>query len=283
MNDFVFTGRGIFGNRRHAPYDVLAYLEPGLMLDIGASNGNYSKHMLNKSPQSRVMAFEPFPGNLPILRQNLADEPRVRIVEKAVSDDKGEMPFFTSSKVTSGGGKWEEGYSSLGYIVRGGVYDQTRTIMVQTISVDEAIDNQRVRFMKVDVQGGEIAVLRSASRAFSEQRIDIIHLEFSGERDVFDFVRSHGFVIFDSQYILLPLREPADLSNWDIVEPVKLSTGQIAHRAWPSAMPTIPDRFLDFLQTERKKIGNAFTDLVCVSSSALPQFLNAAMRASRGT
>lgn len=249
------------------------------MLDIGASNGNYTKHMLAKSPQSRVMAFEPFPGNLPILHKTLDGVAQAEIIEKAVSDDQTEMPFFVSSKVTSGSGDWGTGYSSLGHIVRDAKSDASRTVNVSTISVDEAIDGERVRFMKVDVQGGEMSVLRSAKSALEEQRIDIMHLEYSGEKDVLEAVFSYGYVVFDSQYILLPLNEKADLSNWEVVEPVKLSTGHLARRAWPLAMPTSSERYIEFLTAERGKIGNAFTDLVCVSRGALAGFLAAAMAA----
>lgn len=281
MSDAIFSGRGIFGNRKHAPYDVLAYLEPGLMLDIGASNGYISKLMLKKSPKSTVIAFEPFPGNIPLLRKNAGADERIQIIEKAVSDDERAVPFHVASTVTTPTLNWDVGYSSLGYIITDKSPARSGTVIsVPTVRVDDAIGSEHVRFMKVDVQGGENSVLRSARRALSEQRIDVMHIEFSGERDVFDILQGHGLMIFDSGYTLIPCRTDPDLSSWDITGDIRLSTGRAAYRSWPSSMPTTSAGYLDFLEQETKAIGTVSTDLLCVSPNAWPAFLSAAVNAS---
>lgn len=103
---FLFSGRGLFAGRRHAAYDLLAYLEPGLLLDIGASNGAFTKLMLAKSPQSEVLAFEPFPGNITLLRENVGHDPRVTIFERAVTHKAEPVDFEVASTVatsTTGG------------------------------------------------------------------------------------------------------------------------------------------------------------------------------------
>jgi precorrin-6B methylase 2 len=57
----INSGQSLFGERSTSVYDVLAHLEPGLMLDVGAASGGTTALMLRRSPQSRVIAFEPFP------------------------------------------------------------------------------------------------------------------------------------------------------------------------------------------------------------------------------
>lgn len=269
------SGRYFFESEDH--YDVLSYLQSGLMLDVGASNGAATALMLKKSPASRVIAFEPFAGNLPVIRERLGADKRVQIIEKAVSDVVSEQSFFVSSTVKGGSNHFPKGYSSHGKLVPNDSTDPARTFRVSTVPIDEVVRDRTVRFLKIDVQGGELGVLRSAKKSIDAGRIDVLQVEFSGEEDVYSFLMDAALTVFDTRYVLVPDSTTPDISAWDILREFPLSTGRNTFRAWPKTMPTTASAYMDFIKDEQKKIGNIFTDLLCVSSTALPAFMSAAV------
>jgi len=57
------------------------------MLDVGAAAGSTTRQMLQNSPQSRVIAFEPFPGNFPHFERTIGGDPRVTFVKAAVGPE----------------------------------------------------------------------------------------------------------------------------------------------------------------------------------------------------
>ncbi len=71
------------------PYEILAQFEPGLFLDVGAAAGFATRLMLLANPGGEVIAFEPFAGNIPHLKDILQDLPNWKLVPKAVADFSG--------------------------------------------------------------------------------------------------------------------------------------------------------------------------------------------------
>ena len=68
---FVNSGR-TSGVLWQFPVALLSRFEPGLFVNVGAAVGRMTKLMLKANPASRVIAYEPFAGNLTYLQQ-LAD------------------------------------------------------------------------------------------------------------------------------------------------------------------------------------------------------------------
>jgi len=142
------------------------------------------------------------------------------------------------------------------------------------------IGDEHVHFMKVDVQGGELGVLKSAERAIAEGRISFMFIEFAGEKDVLNHLLERRMRIFDSEYLVIPRKTPADLSNWDIFRDLTLSSGANAHRAWPCAISYVPDAYCQFFIDEKKKLGLVWTDIVAVAPHFVDQFTKAASAAA---
>jgi hypothetical protein len=68
------------------PAELIASLESGLMVDIGAATGETTLTARKANPASRVAAYEPFPGNLPYLERAVKDDSMVIVRPVAVSD-----------------------------------------------------------------------------------------------------------------------------------------------------------------------------------------------------
>lgn len=120
---------------------------PGITLDIGANVGNHSVFFAQHMGAERVIPVEPFPPTVQQLLVNLAlnHSPRfdLRLVGKALGDGTSKMRFVPPSPFNSGMAKL--------------VADPNGDI--ETIIGDKAFAGERIGFIKVDVEGMEVAVL----------------------------------------------------------------------------------------------------------------------------
>jgi FkbM family methyltransferase len=81
-----------------------------VVVDIGANIGFLTVlAALLVGPTGRVVAFEPDPGNVERLRANLALNEclNVTIIEKAVTNQVGEVEFFLNSDTSDGNALWD--------------------------------------------------------------------------------------------------------------------------------------------------------------------------------
>lgn len=125
-----------------------------VVVDIGANIGCFS--LLAAQKASRVLAYEPFPDNLEILRENvgLNDANNVEVFPVAVSGKIGESILFIPDNDSF------VGRISL-HPGRG-----TRTIECSCITLDQVVmDNQldNIDLLKIDCQGAEYEILYGAS------------------------------------------------------------------------------------------------------------------------
>ena len=119
----------------------------GVAVDVGAWFGPWT-HWLSRRVD-HVHAFEPNPDVAAVLRSTVRSN--VTVHEVAVSDASGPAPLSLS-----GHGLGSEGRSSLQALP-----DATRQVAVPRATLD-SLDLDRVRFVKVDVEGHELRVLRGA-------------------------------------------------------------------------------------------------------------------------
>ncbi|MEI9992978.1 MAG: FkbM family methyltransferase [Rhizomicrobium sp.] len=279
--DRINDGRR-FGRHGDAAYDLLRRLEPGLCLDVGAAIGRATRRILNANPASRVIAFEPFAGNHPHFANNVGDDPRVALRRVAVADRRGTEHFFVPKIMTEDGAGWAKallGYSSMGHLST----DRSRAnATVDVVRLDDEV-NERVRLLKIDVQGGELRVLKGASRLMRDAAIDLIHIEFNGSLRVLRFLRAHGYVLFDGAYMAwatgryfrnwLRPRHDRIIPDWETVLEGPSSMGAKIYFAWPP----IPSRryapYCAWFWATRLLRSGLQTDLLCVHENCLRDFL----------
>lgn len=132
----------------------------GGCIDVGANAGQILRKLLRISPGGPHWAFEPIPRYTDRLRSKF---PGVTVSDAALSDHSGVADFHYYPG--------DPAYSSLlsrPQIVGG---KQARTLRVDVRRLDDCIpENIPVRFIKIDVEGAEDAVLRGAMRTLSESR-----------------------------------------------------------------------------------------------------------------
>jgi len=129
-------------------------------VDVGASFGLFSYHLARLVGRSgTVYSFEPHPMNRVVLEKLAKARSSVRFRPVAVSDEPGsaqlQVPVFAGRHVTA--------QSSLahGFGELEGV--QVETVSVPTVRLDDELGGRQVDFIKIDVEGHEIAVLKGAA------------------------------------------------------------------------------------------------------------------------
>jgi FkbM family methyltransferase len=180
---------------------VVAHLDEGdTAIDIGANFGMHTLLMADRiGPSGRLLAFEPIPENLRLLKRNLALNKfgdRVTVAQMALSD----QPVETIQMVVNSHSL--EPSASLQTETTQG----RESVVVKNISLDRAaagISADRNCFVKLDVEGAELSVLRSGQnflRRVKPRLLIEVHdyalPQFGDSTEaVYDFLRAFGYSI----------------------------------------------------------------------------------------
>jgi FkbM family methyltransferase len=183
---------------------VIANISPAEtleVLDIGANQGDWTKHLLSQVPpprrhrgRLRINLFEPVPSTRERLRNTLrmCDREGVcQVHSLAVSDRAG---FFQMAIMSETGGTNTLHFDGSTGLPPGGL------VTVQASSLAEfcalrGID--RIHLVKCDTEGHDFKVLEGAKELFAARRIDVFQFEYSHWwvfsrcylKDVFDLLK----------------------------------------------------------------------------------------------
>jgi FkbM family methyltransferase len=163
------------------------------VVDVGANHGLYSYHLSRLvTDGGAVHAFEPVPLNLKILSHTIARHKLSNVVvHPCACGDKAETATFCVPV--------RYGVPFLWIARQGG---DGLKFPCEVVRLDDVITD-RVSFVKIDVEGAELFVLRGAQRILREDR-PVVLIEAVGEtsnygylqQDVFDFLASMGYRFF---------------------------------------------------------------------------------------
>lgn len=155
-------------------------------IDVGCDQGSILTHMLRLAPAGKHCAFEPRPVAAQALR---AAFPSVTLFEIALADFAGESTF--QHVVTN------PGYSGLRRRDYPRPDETVETLRVRVDRLDRLIpDHHRIDFVKIDVEGAELLVLRGAEHTLRRERPVVVFEHGKGSSEyygttseqVFDFL-----------------------------------------------------------------------------------------------
>lgn len=127
-------------------------------IDVGAFEGGMLKHIVRLAPRGKHMAFEPLPDRFEALK---ASFPGVEVHPYAVSDRAGTSDYFRVRQFPALSGL-RPPWRSEGAV---------ETIRVATETLDRLVPADRtLDFIKVDVEGGELAAFRGALETLRRTR-----------------------------------------------------------------------------------------------------------------
>ncbi len=180
--------------------DIIAFVRPKHLIDVGANKGQFALATYSAAPDVRIDCFEPLPAAAKTLAAWAeAASPHLRIHRMALSDRKGSAEFYVTSREDS---------SSLfrpAEAQRENGIDVKNRILVSTDRLDNVLcanEIGRPSLLKIDVQGGELDVLKGMGQLLDV--IDYIYLEtsfielYEGQSlfaDTHEYLKSQGYIL----------------------------------------------------------------------------------------
>jgi FkbM family methyltransferase len=144
-------------------------------VDVGCCVGSILTHMVRLAPRGRHLAFEPLPPLAADLKRSF---PGVEVFEAALADFEGDSTF--QYVVTN------PGYSGLRRREYPRPDETIETLRVRVERLDHLLpDPQRVDFIKIDVEGAVLQVLRGAERILRTQHPYVIFEHGKGSSEYY--------------------------------------------------------------------------------------------------
>lgn len=166
-----------------------------IVLDVGAHHGKWSEEVL-KSKEVEIHAFEASSEAMAVLKNQIAD--RCVLNWNAVTNRNEELTFHVyrdDARLSS-----LHRRLSVEEKLLGSGFDK---IAVPGITLDTywADRSERIRFLKVDVEGAEYDVLRGAATLLRRGQVDFLQFEYGGTfldagtslRNVWSYLRRFGY------------------------------------------------------------------------------------------
>jgi FkbM family methyltransferase len=169
-------------------FDALNINDGGLILDIGANIGYYSIIYSNVLPGSKVISFEPSSYNIPFLKYNLLYNKNVKICEYGLHDKIDSL--YISMPTESQNLSLNKATNNTGLL---SLYGESGKLKekIDLFPLDKKIDQLNkddlpIKFIKIDVEGNELNVLKGATNVISKHK-PIIEIEMN--KSCFDMAK----------------------------------------------------------------------------------------------
>ncbi|MBQ8108193.1 MAG: FkbM family methyltransferase [Ruminococcus sp.] len=135
--------------------DVVSLSDNEVLVDCGAFDGDSVISFVNELERtggsySKIYAFEADERNTEKMQENLSGYDNVNIVAKGVWDTVGELRFSNAGTTNSAIGEGE-------------------TVIAVT-TIDDTVGDDRVTFIKMDIEGSELKALQGAEKTIRSNR-----------------------------------------------------------------------------------------------------------------
>ena len=162
-----------------------------MMLDVGAHHGFVAVELLRRYPQAYLIAVEPNPTAVHLLKKNLQANgllARVDIVEAGISQQSGIGKLQLDES-----GSWGDNL----------IYDgnsNNNSIPVKTMTVSEVLNGRQPHFVKSNAEGAEFHLFPQLFRVAVFPKIIILlaHPEHGEVDDLLAACTSNGYVMRDA-------------------------------------------------------------------------------------
>lgn len=195
-------------------FERYRFRRPGAFVDVGANHGLFLAPFARRGME--VIAFEPHPDLFRSLVQTYGALAHVHLVQRAISDHAGMVPFYTSDE--------HPGIHSLAAFHP--THRQTVEVEVRPLDAEMTrLDVGPVAALKVDTEGADLLALRGFD--FSRWRPELVMVEFMDDRSSDHF----GYTHHDTVALMSAHGYEAWVSEWSaIVEYGRV--GEKAHHRW---------------------------------------------------
>lgn len=172
----------------------------GVVFDVGANIGNWSRYCLGVVPDLRMHLFEPSAYTFKKLQSS--EWPIAVKLNNFGLGERKEQLLINIVGDGSGMNSIHQRHGAKHVEIEAGM--STEAIQIQTIDAYCAENGiTHIHFLKIDVEGYEMAVLKGSSYMLSKQKIDLIQFEYGGCNldarvyllDIWNLLQSYGYAI----------------------------------------------------------------------------------------
>lgn len=176
-----------------------AYIKPqSVIFDVGANVGDWTRTVLDISSEVEVHSFEPSKHTYKTLSSHKWPA-GVHTNNLGLGSAAGEATFFVHG----------EGSTLNSIYFRDAIFDKetvkTETVSMQTLDAYcEEHGISAINFLKIDVEGHELEVLKGSSAMLATNKIDLIQFEYGGTyidagyllKDVVEYMASYDYGLY---------------------------------------------------------------------------------------
>jgi FkbM family methyltransferase len=173
----------------HLQRAIKKYVSAGdTVYDIGANIGYVSLSLAKRAgPNGRVIAFEPVPRNVDLLRKNVEVNglKNIKLFDCAASNRGGETVIRIADSPATASMVWHQNIPS------------AIEIVIKTVAIDDLVEGSDLgqpRFVKIDVEGAEGLVLQGMRRTIAaSQPVLFIECSEVGRETAWIMLREMGY------------------------------------------------------------------------------------------
>ncbi len=165
--------------RQYVPQGFDLYLDllklgaqhrPKVIFDVGANQGQTALKLVQWFPEAAVHCFEPVASTRAKLAANTRKFPQIHIHREALAAEAGTAEIRLLDDDSKNTLDLHASDSGLDKGVE-------KIALDRLDSVVERLGIQRVNLLKIDTEGHDLEVLKGASKALAEERIDFVQVE----------------------------------------------------------------------------------------------------------
>lgn len=156
---------------------ILAGLQLGTVVDIGANRGQFALCIRRLYPQAQIFSFEPLGKPARAWTRNFGTDTRARLFNKAIAPQSGSATMHVS--------RWDVSSSLLPFAQAQHdnfpLTEQASIEVVETTTLEACIDEHLIRdsaLLKLDVQGFELSALQGCGLLLERFRYVYVEASF---------------------------------------------------------------------------------------------------------
>jgi FkbM family methyltransferase len=166
--DILFYGAYLLGPEIRLTRHFLHQIQEGqVFFDVGAHIGYYALLASRLvGPSGRVLAFEPAPPVLPVLRDNIQKHLNITLIEAAAGDRDGSTDLWVPKLKDTG----------MSTVLKNGPGVPCVRYGVQSVTLDTICSTYRIQpaWIKLDVEGAEDRVILGSPKTFSNSALTVV-------------------------------------------------------------------------------------------------------------
>ncbi len=179
--NFNTNGERLFLNNLLNMYQGMK-LDRMVIFDIGSNTGDYIQMVLERPPpwtiNGVIHLFEPMQACFDILNKRFSNYTLHNIVlnKKAVSNNNGVAKIFYDVDKSGLASLYKRNLNA--YTINMDKFEMVETVRLDTYITERSIDH--IHFLKLDIEGHELAALHGLGTFRSGEFIDFIQFEYGG-------------------------------------------------------------------------------------------------------